>query len=290
MVQESLERVGVVGLGNIGFPIAETLVNAGFSVTAHDIREEPREKFESVGGTSVESPAEVAEASQIVHILVATEEQVDEVIFDESGVLSGFESGGGDGVIIINCTILPQRVVSFAERTPDEVTVVDAAVSGGSSGAKTGSLAVMVGGDETDENVAFVEPALEAIAKQIYYLGELGAGLVAKITNNSILYAGASATLEALEVGEEYGIDRDQLLEIYGKSTGNNYFVQNYHDYLIRESSPLDARGRARRYREITHRYLTITRDLEISVPVGGVVSQEYPELVRETITRLEND
>lgn len=290
MAQESLERVGVIGLGNIGFPIAETLVAAGFSVTAHDIREEPREKFESVGGTSVESPAEVAEASQSVHILVATEEQADEVIFGESGVLTGVEAGEGGGTIVINCTILPQHVQSFAERTPDDVTVLDAAVSGGSSGAETGTLAVMVGGEEADDDVAFVAPALEAIAKEIHYLGELGAGLVAKITNNSILYAGASATLEALEVGEEYGIDRDQLLEIYGQSTGNNYFVQNYRDYLIRETSPLDARGRARRYREITHRYLTITRDLEVSVPVGGVVSQEYPELVRETITKLEND
>ena len=288
MSSESLETIGVIGLGNIGFPIAKTLSRAGFSVTASDVRPEPLDEFEKLGGVPAESPAEVARASESIHVIVATEEQANEVIFGESGVLSGLESEDDQRTIVIHSTILPQAVRTFAEESPDGVSVVDAAVSGGHSGAAKGELSVMVGGRERD--VEHIKPALEAIAKEIYYLGSLGAGLVAKITNNSVLYAGASATLEALTVGEEYGIDREQLLEIYGNSSGDNYFVRNYQDYLIRETSPLDATGRARRYREITHRYLTITRDLETSVPVAGVVSQRYPTLIRETIEAMEEN
>lgn len=288
MNSESLERIGVIGLGNIGFPIAQTLLRAGFSVRAYDVRREPLDAFEELGGVPAESPAEVARECQSVHVIVGKEEQANEVIFGESGVLSGFEDEGGQRTIVIHSTILPEAVQSFAEESPDEVFVVDAAVSGGHSGAAKGELSVMVGGRERD--VQHIEPALDAIAKKIYYLGSLGSGLVAKVTNNSILYAGASATLEALTVGEEYGIEKEKLLEIYGQSSGNNYFIQNFQNYLIRETSPLDAAGRARRYREITHRYLTITRDLETSVPVAGVVSQEYPTLIRETIEAMEGD
>lgn len=290
MVDDDIERVGIVGIGDIGFPIAETLLDSGYSVTAFDVRREALDEFEAIGGDTASDPAAVARRCQSVHVVVVTERQVEDVIFGDSGIVEGFSHDDTGGVVAIHSSIDPEFVRECADRSPRDVAVIDAAVSGGTFRAEEGDLTLMVGGPE--EAVTGYTPVLDSLAREVHHLGPVGSGLVAKLTNNSIVYTAWAATLEALKVGREHGLDEEQLVEIYQQSTASNHFVDNYEHYV--ETRPRELPGgpdqAIRNSMEVITNYTEMARERGVPIPIMETVEERYADLMNEFTEDALND
>jgi len=283
-------EIGFVGIGNMGRPMAETLLRSEFSVTACDLREDALEAFEAAGGKRAENPADLGRSCQLVYVVVETDEQAEDVVYGDRGVFAGFEERGGESVLVIHSTVLSETVVSFSERAPPDTAVLDAAISGAPERAEKGDLALMIGG--SDAVVEQYNSIFDALSREYYHLGPVGAGLAAKFANNMILYASAAATFEALEVGTAYGIDQDALLEVISDSTGDCYYVRNF-EYLSRElwkTHPSGPDAGARLSRKTLYQALDLAADLDVAVPLTGFVSQQIPARYKEIAAELSAD
>lgn len=292
MFDEPLDglSIGVVGIGDMGFPIAQTILKAGYDVTAFDLKQEALDEFESLDGNTAASVRELATECRTVHLVVVNDEQARDAVYRDDGIFEGFRQASENKLLIVHSTLLPKTVQEFDQESPDDVTVIDAAVSGGVQRAEQGDLTVMVGGP--DAAVDRYQSILETIAREVYHLGAVGNGLVAKLTNNAVSHAASAATMEALEVGKQYGIEPKMLAEIYSESSGTNYYVQNYNyqsgeKYRQHSAGPL---GPVRNGKKNMYQYLSIARETGIEVPVGGLMSQEFPRLTRKYAQEYVNE
>lgn len=282
--------VGFVGVGQMGLPMAWNVLDGGFPIVACDIREEAVAAVEDQGGTSASTPAAVAEQCLGVHVMVVDDEQVDEVVRGADGIFEGFRRRDGRGLVVVHSTVRPETVTGLAEEAPEDVAVIDVAVSGGEPRAETGDLTLMAGGDAAV--VEAYRPVLDAFARDVHHLGRVGAGLATKLANNLIFHACEAATMEAINLGTEYGVDREQLVEVFSESTGDNYFLRNV-DYFTGEyieTHPSGVYGPARNARKNLYQALDLGGSLDVELPVTGLVSQRVPRLWRELAEEMEGD
>lgn len=271
--------IGFVGVGQMGLPMAQNVLDAGFPVVAYDVREPAVAAVEDHGGTGAMTPAAVAEQSLGVHVMVVDDDQVDDVTRGDEGLFEGFRRRDGAGVVVVHSTVRPETVTELANDTPEDVTVIDVAVSGGEPRAESGDLTLMAGGDAAV--VDAYRPVLDAFGRDIHHLGPVGAGLATKLANNLIFHACEAATMEAIDLGTEYGVDRDQLIEVFTESTGDNYFLRNVEyftgEYI--ETHPSGVYGPARNARKNLYQALHLGGSLDVELPVTGLVSQRVPRL-----------
>lgn len=203
-------RVGFIGLGNIGKPMARRLVDWPGGLTVCDAVAATTESFAVRGAHVAATPAEVANRSDVVCIMVRDDAQVTEVIAGEAGILATAAPGT---VVAIHSTVeadTPARLAAVA--APHGVEIVDAPVSGGAMGAADGTLAVMVGGSE--DAVARAREPLGAFASLVAHLGPVGAGTRAKLARNLITFASYGAVGEALRLAQAAGVDLALLGEV----------------------------------------------------------------------------
>jgi len=170
------QRVGYIGLGLMGKSIARNILKAGFSLTVHNRSREAVNELVGEGAQEAFSPRGVAEVSDVVFTNLPDSPDVEQVVLGEGGLIEGFRSGM---VFVDNSTIKPETARSIADTLREKgVSALDAPVSGGDVGAQEGTLAIMVGGPE--EAFTQVKPIFETMGKSIIYVGESGAGQVAK--------------------------------------------------------------------------------------------------------------
>lgn len=287
MELEAATDVGVIGLGDMGLPIAETLLDAGYTVHGYDKRDEPVSSLADAGGRPAEAPRAVASRSDAVHVVVVTREQAEDVCFGEDGVVEGFRDG--DGLVVVHSSLSPGDVRAIGDEFPAGIRLIDAAVSGGVMRATEGDLTVMVGGDE-----AIVESyrhVLDALARTVFHLGELGSGMEAKLTNNAILYAEKAITLEILEVVAELGYDKEQLVEVYEQSSAYNYFVENFHQQVIQQ--PRDFPGgedhKIANSMEVVSKFEAVADETGVETPIFDVASDRLDDLLRAAYAEFEH-
>ncbi|MEZ4333927.1 MAG: NAD(P)-dependent oxidoreductase [Myxococcota bacterium] len=233
-------RLGFIGLGNMGAPMAENLARAGFALTVYDLRPEPLATLAALGATVARSPREVGARSEIVSCVVVDDAQVERVFLGGGGDIAG-GAGGDDGVLaglapgsifIVHSTVSPLVVRRLAEAArPIGVHVVDAAVSGAEARSRAGTLSIMAGGDA--EIVARCRPVFDVIGDNVYHVGGLGQGLAAKLCNNLILLGTMQTLEEALRIATAAGVDERTMIEIARSSTGDSWAVRNY--FVTRE-------------------------------------------------------
>lgn len=279
--------IGFVGVGQMGLPMAKNVIEAGFPLVACDVREEAVAAVEAAGGEGAATPAAVAERCLGVHVMVVDDEQVDAVVRGEEGVFEGFRRREEGGVVVVHSTVVPETVVALAEDAPEGVAVLDVAVSGGQPRAETGELTLMVGGDGAVLDA--YRPVLASLSRDIYQLGPVGAGLATKLANNLIFHACEAATMEAIDLGTAYGVSRDDLVDVFETSTGDNYFLRNV-DYFTGEyltTHPAGLHGPARNARKNLSQALELGGSLEVSLPVTGLVSQRVPRVWHDLADEL---
>ena len=205
-------RVGFVGLGIMGRPMALNLMKGGHALRAHGRRPESMQPLEQAGAARCASAAAAARGSDVIFVMVADTPDVEQVIFGTSGVAEGAARGS---VVVDMSTISPVATRSMAARLADKgVEMLDAPVSGGDIGANEGTLSIMVGGKP--QVFAMVKPLFECMRKSIVYIGANGAGQVAKACNQIVGAVTLEAVAEALTLARRNGVDpgkvRDALL------------------------------------------------------------------------------
>ncbi|MDP1670851.1 MAG: NAD(P)-dependent oxidoreductase [Alphaproteobacteria bacterium] len=219
------EKVGFIGLGNMGKPMAMNLARAGVDLTVYDLNPDTMRDLAALGAKTASSTAEVGENCDIVELVVMNDRQIEEVISGQGqgdGLLAGMKAGG---LIIIHSTVSPvtcQRMATVcAERN---IGVIDAAVSGAEARSIEGTLTLMVGGDAKD--VERARPIFSIVGEDVFHMGAVGMGQAAKLCNNLMSLINMKVVEEGLGLARAAGIDEDQMIEIAKVSTGDSWALR----------------------------------------------------------------
>lgn len=216
-------RVGFIGLGSQGAPMARRIVEGGYATTLWARRPESLEPFAGTTAAVADTPAELGRASDLVCLCVVGDADVEEVIHGENGLLAGLQPGG---VIAIHSTVHPDTCRRLAEHCADHgVSVIDAPVSGGGPAAEAGTLLVMVGGDE--DVVQKCRPVFDTYADPVVHLGGTGSGQVTKLLNNLLFTANLGTAATALALGEQLGVSAGRLAEVVCRGSSNSFALNS---------------------------------------------------------------
>ncbi len=211
-------RIGFIGLGSQGGPIARRIVDEGYPLTIWARRRESVAPFDDTAAMVAPSPADLGAASDVVGICVVADADVEDVLLRSDGVLAGMVPGG---IVAIHSTVHPdtcrQLGVDAAGRG---VAIVDAPVSGGGGAASERRLLLMAGGQP--EHVARCRPVFETFADPVIHLGPLGSGQVAKLLNNLVFTAQVAVALETFGFADRLGMDRRALAEVLANGSGGS--------------------------------------------------------------------
>ncbi len=200
-------KIGFIGLGTMGQHMAAHLIEAGHELRVHDLRREAGAPHEAAGATWAPSPAEAARDAEVVFTSLPGPKEVEAVALGRGGLLEGMRAGSAWFDLSTNSPTLVRRLhAAFAEK---QIHVLDSPVSGGPVGARTGRLALWVGGDE-DLFEQYL-PVLKAIGDQPAYIGPIGAGSVAKLVHNAAGYGIQTALAEAFTLGVKAGVEPLEL-------------------------------------------------------------------------------
>ncbi|MBM2804380.1 MAG: 2-hydroxy-3-oxopropionate reductase [Deltaproteobacteria bacterium] len=239
-MSERVTKVGFIGLGRMGKPIASNVLNDGFELTVYDLRDAAVGELTRLGAKAATSPRNVAKEAEIVELAVVDDGQVENVLTGEQGVFAGARPGT---IVAIHSTVLPETVCRLAEVGKKiGVQVIDAPVSGGETGAREQSLCYMVGGD-----VAAMErcrAVFSTSASEIFHMGELGSGAVAKIIVQVVTCINMLAAHEAQCVAEKTGLNFAALQQVLHSSSARSFVMDNWLDRFKLAGDPMEIRHR----------------------------------------------
>ncbi|HZP96381.1 MAG TPA: NAD(P)-binding domain-containing protein [Candidatus Limnocylindria bacterium] len=269
------QRVGVVGVGNMGSAVARSMVRGGFDVLVYDIREEAVRPLVELGAKAAPSLEALVAAVKWVSVVVVSDDQVRSV----GGTVVDLATPGT--IVAVHSTVRPTTVAALAERgARRDVVVVDVAVNGGNEKANLGKLTLMVGGEA--EPIRYAMPLLQTFGSHIFHVGPIGSGLVGKLVNNLIAIGSYALQLEAVELAAAYGMDEDTVATVVSFSQGDNRGMRTWgrHD-----------RKRAERAAQGVSWYERMGRDLEeaaiaaglreVTLPLTAVIAEALPNKLR---------
>ena len=268
------ERVGFIGLGIMGKPMAKNLMDAGYDLTVHNRSPQKAQELGEQGATVAESPRGVAHDSDIVVTMLPDSPQVREVVTGEEGVLEGINEGS---LLIDTSTISPVVTEEIAEAVKEKgASMLDAPVSGGDVGAIEGTLSVMVGGEEADFERA--RPLFGAMGETVTHVGPTGAGQVTKAANQVVVALVIEAVSEALVLGSAGGVAPEKILEVLSGGLAANKVMEVKREKFLSHKFEPGFRS------ELHHKDLGIAlaagREYGVVLPVAAVVNQLFEALV----------
>jgi 3-hydroxyisobutyrate dehydrogenase-like beta-hydroxyacid dehydrogenase len=216
------EKVGFIGLGAMGVPMSQRLLEAGYPLVVFDVRKEAVETIVKKGARGAASSKEVAEQCGKVITIVPNSEAVEQVVFGPAGLLEGMKAGS---VLMEMTSAYPPSTLKVNQALAVKgVHMIDAPVSGGVVGAVAGTLSVMVGGDE--KIFESCRPILSVMGKNLFYIGGIGFGHTLKAINNFLSATTLAATSEALILASKMGISPQRAVEVLQVSTGRSYATE----------------------------------------------------------------
>jgi len=225
----SATRAGFIGLGRMGRPMSLYLLQKGFPLTVSNRSRGVVDELAGQGATPAGTPAEVAAQSEIVCLCLPVPATVEEVVLGPNGVREGIKPGS---VVLDFSTIGPSTCQNVAAALQEQdVSYLDAPVSGGTTGAEAGTLTIMVGGDR--QQYERLLPVLQAVGKKIVYAGPVGAGAVVKLMNQLLVGINLAGAPEAMVLGTKAGVDPQLLYDTISSATGNSFQMQRCFPDLI---------------------------------------------------------
>ena len=265
-------RVGFIGLGNMGQPMAANILGAGHELTIHDTRRHTGRDLEAAGATWAENAKTVAVRSDVVLSSLPDGEAVEDVVLGDDGVFAGIAARS---TYVDTSTVAPavtRRISALgAERG---LRVLDAPVSGGIFGARDGTLTLFVGGEA--EDLQWVRPVLACIGDRIVHVGPAGSGNVVKLINNLMMFVNFVGVCEGVAMGARAGIDLNQLLDAVKASMGQSRIFERTLSLFLdgdRMGSTADLAAKDMR--------LGVALGAELGVPL------EVSPLVRDLMVRF---
>ena len=264
-----MEKIGFIGLGEMGALMAKNLIKAGYEMAVFDVRKEACEEFITLGAKACASACEVGQSSEIAFVMARTTEQVESIVLGDNGLLQGCKTGA---TIIISATISPRSIQKIAGLAREKkVEVLDAPVSGAKAGAETGTLTIMAGGDE--DTFRKIRPVLEKVGRNILYLGSCGMGEVAKITNNLLLLINMNAAYEAVKLAQNAGLSLEALLQVVKPSTGGSWVLEHW-DMVTSWKENYQPEGTLDLiYKDFLLAY-NLAKDVKVPLHLGAAASQ----------------
>lgn len=219
-----MAKVGFIGLGHMGLPMAINLLNAGHDVTGFDLQQSAVKALESAGGHSASSLQTIARQQDVLITMLQTGEQVKAVWMDNDGLFAN----AAENTLCIDCSTIDVASARAMHQQANRqgFSVIDAPVSGGVAGAEKAALTFMVGGRDNAFKQAF--NILNAMGKNIIHTGEAGSGQAAKICNNMILGISMIAISEAFVLADKLGLNAKKLHEVVTSSSGQCWAMSNY--------------------------------------------------------------
>ena len=263
--------IGFVGTGAMGAPMAQNLRKAGYSLVVYDLKDEAMEGLAKAGAEKVFSARELASRSSVVITMLPASPDVEAAVLGPEGVIEGAKTGD---IVIDMSSSYPTSTKMICEQLAVKgIRMLDAPVSGGTKGAREGTLAIMVGGEEKDYEEC--RPILEAMGQNIYYLGKIGAGHTVKALNNLCSACSMVITSEALIVAKKLGLTPEKVIDAINSSSGrswssefkfptfvlNNTFNSGYSIGLMNKDLEIATR---------------LGRELHVPMFVGALVQQLY--------------
>jgi 3-hydroxyisobutyrate dehydrogenase-like beta-hydroxyacid dehydrogenase len=270
-------RAGFIGLGNIGLPMAQKLLEARFETTVYDVQAPAMDELTKSGARAGSSARDVASRADVVGICVRDDADVLAVALGPEGVLAGAARGA---VVALHSTILPRTVHEVARAAAERgVGVLDAPITGGAFGARQGTLTYMVGGDT--EVLERCRPVFAASAAHIIHAGPLGSGAAVKLCNNLMTYLGFLAAFEATLLAKTTGLSQEALQAVT-RSNGNmnDAQVMLMATREVAEAHPEDAalQGHLRGFADLAEKDLALTlafaREHGVALPGTGLCQQ----------------
>ncbi len=268
------EKVGFIGLGIMGKPMARNLMEAGYELVVYNRSREAVDELAEEGAEAAESPKEVAQACNIVITMLPNSPDVKEVLTGENGVFEGIEEGT---LLADMSTISPVVTKELAREAREKGGgMLDAPVSGGDVGAKEGTLSIMVGG--TEEDFERTKPLFDILGKTVVHVGESGAGQVVKACNQIVVAIIIEAVSEALVLGSKAGVDPAKVIEVLsGGMAGNKVMEVKGEKFLSHEFDP---GFRIELHRKDLGIALAAGREYGVPLPVTAIMDQVLETLV----------
>jgi 3-hydroxyisobutyrate dehydrogenase len=269
------QRIGIVGVGNMGGAIARSILRNEFQLNVFDVRAEAVEELVALGGKAASSLEELAASSDVISVVVVSDDQVREV----GATLINHARAGT--AILVHSTVRPSTVVELGESAAEKgVQVLDVAVNGGNEKASRGTLTLMIGGDEGTARRLW--PLFAAFGADILYMGPTGSGVVAKLINNLIALGSYALQLEGMRLGAAYGLEEDTITTAVIASQGDNKGIRTWgrHDRkrAIRASQGVDWSERMGRDLQEA----AIAAGLRgVPLPVVSVIADAMPSMLR---------
>ena len=216
-------RIGFIGMGSIGKPMALNLCRSGLPLTVWARRPEVLDDLPS-SGQRAQTPAELGRNSDLVSIVVFDDAAVEEVMFGAQGLVEGLVPGS---IVLVHSTVPPDFIVDVAERAHAYgIKVIDAPVSGGPNGAELGELTIMAGGGA--EDLAQAKPLTDVLSTSVIHLGDIGAGQKTKLMNNAVFTAQLAIVESVVQLASELAIDPQALMRAISASSGKSFAVDMF--------------------------------------------------------------
>jgi 2-hydroxy-3-oxopropionate reductase len=223
------EKIGFIGLGIMGRPMARNLIGAGHELVVHSRGRDSAAELEAEGAEWADDPRAVAERADTIITMLPDSPQVAEVVDGERGILRAAREGT---LIVDMSTISAVVTVELARAAREQgVAMVDAPVSGGDVGAQQGTLSIMAGGSADD--FARAEPLFAALGKTVVHVGDVGAGQVVKACNQIVVALTIEAVSEALVLGSKAGVDPAKVLDVLGGGLAGNRVMEMRRDNFL---------------------------------------------------------
>jgi 3-hydroxyisobutyrate dehydrogenase len=265
-----MDKVGFIGLGGMGNPMAKNLLKAGYPLTVWNRTRSKMKETVDLGATPADSPKDVAERSHIVITMVTDSPDVEEVVLGPTGVLKGAKTGM---ILIDMSTISPQVARNIAATLrAQEVAMLDAPVSGGDIGAINGTLSIMVGG--STETYEACLPILQVLGKRITHMGENGMGQTTKLCNQVICALNIEAVAEGLMLGAKSGVDLEKLLAVVTAGAAGSWMLSNLGPKMA--AGDYEPGFKMRHQQKDLRLALSAARELGLPLPGTGLVHQLF--------------
>lgn len=263
--------IGFVGTGAMGAPMAQNLRKAGYPLVVYDLKDKAMEDLAKAGAEKVFSARELASRSSVVITMLPASPDVEAAVLGPEGVIEGAKSGD---IVIDMSSSYPTSTKMICEQLAVKgIRMLDAPVSGGTKGAREGTLAIMVGGEEKDYEEC--RPILEAMGQNTYYLGKIGAGHTVKALNNLCSACSMVITSEALIVAKKLGLTPEKVIDAINPSSGRSWSSQfKFPTFVLNNTFNSGySIGLMNKDLEIATR---LGRELHVPMFVGALVQQLY--------------
>lgn len=261
-------RIGFIGLGIMGKPMARNLMKAGYFLTVHDVDRGPVKDLVTEGAEEAFSSKEVAQKNRLMITMLPNSPHVREVVLGQDGILEGAQEGS---ILIDMSSIAPLVSKEVAQECRKKnVRMLDAPVSGGQPGAIAGTLAIMVGGNKADFDECY--EVLNIMGKSVEHVGDIGSGNTTKLANQIIVALNIAAMSEALVLGTKAGVDPERIYKaIRGGLAGSNVLDAKAPLVFERQFEP---GFRINLHTKDLSNVLETAHELQVPVPLTGIAME----------------